>query len=436
MRRAALRRDGGPFAEADLAPHYDRVEATLGVRERADWPKSVDGRARVPCARCASSSPSGVHRRELHALRLLPAGLSDERRQVHAEHVHPLGMGGRPARAQAELPRRARADRGSRSRPGGVGVEYRDAADELRRVDADVVVVAAARRTRRSSSSAPACRPPSTGIIGRNLGFHPARLVYGLFDEPQDAHMVYPITAHCMDYQHDEDGGFVVEATTIQDPIGFATTLATRRAALGPAARRGGARLPPLGRMLRWSTTTTTRIVVDDDGLRAVRPRLRRARARADRGGVRRSSARCSRRRARARLLAGLASTTAGRVPDGRATRTLGRRRPLRGVGGAAALCRRQLGDPAHPVRQPVAHDHGGRDRLAEHLDPDPTATWAARREDDMRAALLVSTTGRWSLSTIRPETAGPRTCSSGSAARASVPRTCTPWTARWSRPG
>ncbi len=37
--------------------------------------------------------------------------------------------------------------------------------------------------------------------------------------------MVYPITAHAMDHQHDEDGGFVVEATTIQDPIGFATTM-------------------------------------------------------------------------------------------------------------------------------------------------------------------------------------------------------------------
>ena len=61
--------------------------------------------------------------------------------------------------------------------------------------------------------------------IGRNLGLHPVRLVYGLFDEPQDAHMVYPITADCMDHQHDEDGGFVIEATTIQDPISFATTL-------------------------------------------------------------------------------------------------------------------------------------------------------------------------------------------------------------------
>ena len=37
--------------------------------------------------------------------------------------------------------------------------------------------------------------------------------------------MVYPITAHCMKFQRDEDGGFVVEAATIQDPIGFATAL-------------------------------------------------------------------------------------------------------------------------------------------------------------------------------------------------------------------
>jgi choline dehydrogenase-like flavoprotein len=61
--------------------------------------------------------------------------------------------------------------------------------------------------------------------IGLHLGLHPVRLVYGLFDESQDAHMVYPISAHCMDFQHDEDGGFVLEATTIQDPISFATTL-------------------------------------------------------------------------------------------------------------------------------------------------------------------------------------------------------------------
>jgi choline dehydrogenase-like flavoprotein len=41
--------------------------------------------------------------------------------------------------------------------------------------------------------------------------------------------MVYPISAHCMRHQHDEDGGFVIEASTIQDPIAFATTLGDER---------------------------------------------------------------------------------------------------------------------------------------------------------------------------------------------------------------
>ena len=32
---------------------------------------------------------------------------------------------------------------------------------------------------------------------------------------------MYPISAHCMKFQNDDDGGFIVEAATIQDPIGF-----------------------------------------------------------------------------------------------------------------------------------------------------------------------------------------------------------------------
>jgi len=102
------------------------------------------------------------------------------------------------------------------------GVDYVDDAGERHTVRAGAVVVAAG-----------ALNTPQllirSGIpnasIGRHLGLHPVRLVYGLFDEPQDAHMVYPITAHCVKFQHDEDGGYVIEATTIQDPVSFATTL-------------------------------------------------------------------------------------------------------------------------------------------------------------------------------------------------------------------
>jgi choline dehydrogenase-like flavoprotein len=97
-------------------------------------------------------------------------------------------------------------------------------------VAADVVVVAAGALGSpglllRSGVREAAAGSPSSELIGRHLGFHPARLVEGLFDEIQDAHMVYPISAHCMKFRHDSDGGFVVEASTVQDPIGFATAL-------------------------------------------------------------------------------------------------------------------------------------------------------------------------------------------------------------------
>ncbi len=106
------------------------------------------------------------------------------------------------------------------------GVEYRDGDGTLRRVDAGVVVVAAGTlNTPQLLLRSGLPETASTRLVGRNLGFHPVRLVYGLFDEPQDAHMVYPISAHAMEHRRDEDGGFVIEASTIQDPISFATTL-------------------------------------------------------------------------------------------------------------------------------------------------------------------------------------------------------------------
>jgi choline dehydrogenase-like flavoprotein len=101
------------------------------------------------------------------------------------------------------------------------GVEYLGPDGALHTIASDVVVVAG------GALATPALliRSGLDGAVGRHLGFHPARLVEGLFDEIQDAHMVYPITAHCMKFRHDEDGGFLVEAATVQDPIGFATAL-------------------------------------------------------------------------------------------------------------------------------------------------------------------------------------------------------------------
>jgi hypothetical protein len=98
-------------------------------------------------------------------------------------------------------------------------------------VEASVVVVAAgamgtSHLLLRSGILQAAHGSASSRLVGRHIGWHPARIIAGLFDEPQDAHRVYPISAHCMKFQSDADGGFIVEAATIQDPIGFSVMLA------------------------------------------------------------------------------------------------------------------------------------------------------------------------------------------------------------------
>ena len=71
-----------------------------------------------------------------------------------------------------------------------------------------------------------------------------------------------------MDHQHDEDGGFVIEATTIQDPISFATTLCDEHGPLwGERLVEAVREVPALDRRARdgerrqhvapWSSTRT-----------------------------------------------------------------------------------------------------------------------------------------------------------------------------------
>ena len=214
---------GAAFGAPDLDPHYERVEQRLGVRERADWPKSVHtvepgfralGSHLEPvrsytdancmsCGSCLQGCPTNAGKSTLNT------------------YIHDAWAAGR-----LELRADAQVERVVIEEGEAKGVEYVDGEGTVRRVDAGAVVVAAGTLNTPQlllRSSLPAS--PSSSLIGLNLGFHPVRLVYGLFDEPQDAHMVYPITAHAMDHQHDDDGGFVVEATTIQDPISFATTI-------------------------------------------------------------------------------------------------------------------------------------------------------------------------------------------------------------------
>jgi choline dehydrogenase-like flavoprotein len=210
---------GDPFTTADLASYYDRVEQVLGVRERTDWTKSVYTVDRgfralgaelepvtsytdATCSRCGScmqgcATNAGKSTMNTYIAEALARGLLELRAGATVERV--LIEGGDAA-----------------------GVEYSDGAGERLTVRAPAVVVAAGALNTPQLLLRSGMR---SDAIGRHLGLHPVRLVYGLFDEPQDAHMVYPITAHCMKHQHDEDGGFVIEGTTIQDPISFATTL-------------------------------------------------------------------------------------------------------------------------------------------------------------------------------------------------------------------
>ena len=214
---------GAPFGAADLDPHYDRVEQRLGVRVRSDWRKSVH--TVEPGFRALGSHLEPVHAYTdancMSCGSCLQGCPTNAGKSTMNTYIHDAWAAGRlEVRANAFVERVVVED------GEATGVEYVDDEGTRRRVDAGVVVVAAGTlntphllmRTALPDSA-------SSRLVGRNLGFHPARLVYGLFDEPQDNHMVYPITAHAMGHQHDEDGGFVIEASTIQDPIGFATTL-------------------------------------------------------------------------------------------------------------------------------------------------------------------------------------------------------------------
>jgi choline dehydrogenase-like flavoprotein len=215
-----LTSDGStPFAVSDLEPYYDVVEQALGVRERSDWEKSVYtvepgfralGAELEPvnaytdanctsCGSCIQGCPSNAGKSTMNTY------IADA-----------LARGGLELRANSTV------ERVLIERSEATGVEYVDAEGQRHTVSAGAVVVAA------GALNTPQLLVRSglgNASVGRHLGLHPVRLVYGLFDEPQDAHMVYPITAHCVKHQHDEDGGFVIEATTIQDPISFATTL-------------------------------------------------------------------------------------------------------------------------------------------------------------------------------------------------------------------
>jgi len=222
---------GRPFDEQDLAPWLEHVERRLGVRERADWGRCVHT---VADAFRALGAPLGPVRSytDANCMRCgscLQGCPTNAGKSTATTWIHPAWVAGAlELRADCTV-QRVLIDR-VEGRLEAVGVELSGADGHRQTVTADAVVVAAgalgtAPLLLRSGIVRAAGGSPSSRLIGRHLGFHPARLVTGLFDEVQDAHMVYPVSAHCMKFRHDEDGGFVIEAATVQDPIGFATGL-------------------------------------------------------------------------------------------------------------------------------------------------------------------------------------------------------------------
>jgi choline dehydrogenase-like flavoprotein len=226
---------GAHFTAADLDPWFDRVETRLGVRERADWQQCVRTVAPGFAALGASLEPvmSYTDHNCMRCGSCLQGCPTNAGKNTMNVYIHPPWAEGRlELRAGCRVCRVVIEESGDG--PAATGVEYVDGGGRRQVVGADVVVVAAgalgtSQLLLRSGVREASGGSASSALIGRSVGWHPARLVEGLFDDVQDAHMVYPISAHCMKFQRDEDGGFIVEAATIQDPIGFATALSDER---------------------------------------------------------------------------------------------------------------------------------------------------------------------------------------------------------------
>ena len=223
--------DGAPFGAGDMAPHFERVEARLGVRERADWQTCIHTVAPGFTALGAELEPVMSYTDDncMRCGSCLQGCPTNAGKNTMNVYIHPPWVDGRlTLRAECVVKRVLIEDRGSGAE--AVGVEYVGPDGAARTAEASVVVVAAgamgtSHLLLRSGIREAGGGSASSQLVGRHIGWHPARIIAGLFDEPQDAHRVYPISAHCMKFQNDAAGGFIVEAATIQDPIGFAVML-------------------------------------------------------------------------------------------------------------------------------------------------------------------------------------------------------------------
>jgi choline dehydrogenase-like flavoprotein len=210
------------FSREDLDPYYERVERYLGVRERSDdWDLK-------PCVQTAKRGfeAVGAHLEPTRAYTdhncmqcgsCLQGCPTNAGKSTMNTYIHRHWLGPHLTLCPNSIVQRVLIEGGE-----ATGVEYVDPSGETRKAHADAVVVACGSLSTPQLLMRSGLENPN---IGRHLGLHPAQFVFGLFDEPQDAHMVAPISSHCFDFAADEDGGFAVEALTVQDPIGFTVGL-------------------------------------------------------------------------------------------------------------------------------------------------------------------------------------------------------------------
>jgi len=255
---------GVALSADELAPYYQQVEEYLGVRRRADWNwrscvrtaaagfealgyelEPVDAYTDENCMQCGSclqGCPTNAGKSTLNT------------------YIHSNWVAGR-----LQLRPECWASRVLIRNEEAAGVEYVDASGASHVVEADAVVVAC------GALGTPQLLIRSgvaNSWVGRNLGFHPAQFVFGLFDEPQDAHMVAPISSHFLDHAPDDKGGYIVEAVTVQDPIGFTVALCDENGPMWGEPLVEAAKLYRnwLGLLCLSNDDNNGRIEVDADG--------------------------------------------------------------------------------------------------------------------------------------------------------------------------
>jgi choline dehydrogenase-like flavoprotein len=210
------------LSREDLDPYYERVERYLGVRERTDdW----DLRSCVQTAKRgfdavgANLEPTRAYTDHncMQCGSCLQGCPTNAGKSTLNTYIHRHWLGEHLTLRPHSYVERVLIEDGE-----ATGVEYTDGAGQRHTAHADAVVVACGSLSTPQLLMRSGVENPN---IGRHLGLHPAQFVFGLFDEPQDAHMVAPISSHCFDFAADDDGGFAVEAVTVQDPIGFTVSL-------------------------------------------------------------------------------------------------------------------------------------------------------------------------------------------------------------------